>query len=49
MDPSEQYIYSMSVQKTTFVRGSFLLEFEQVFLCQIYFNDVFIIPVGRTS
>ena len=29
-----------------FLRGSFLLRFEQVFLCWIYFNSVSIIPVG---
>ena len=30
----------------TFVRGSFLLRFEQVFVYRIYFHSVYIIPVG---
>ena len=28
------------------IRGSFLLRFEEVFGCRIYFNSVYIIPVG---
>ena len=46
IDPDKQYICSKSVQKTTLVRGFFLLEFEQVFAYRIYFNSVHIIPVG---
>ena len=46
IDLGEQYICSKSVQKATFVRGSFLSEFEQVFVCRIYFNSFYIIPVG---
>ena len=34
------------VQKTMLLRHSLLLEFEQVFVCWIYFNSVYIIPVG---
>ena len=46
MNLGEQYICSKLVQKTTIVRGSFLLSFEQVFVCQIYFNSAYIRPVG---
>ena len=30
----------------TFVAGSFLLRFEQAFMCGIYFISFYIIPVG---
>ena len=46
MGLGEQYICSKLVQKTTFVRCSFLWRFEPVFVCRIYFNSVYKIPVG---